>query len=905
MGKCASSQKSLPAVQKSQNLKPKASNTGNSTKPSTPSKLLAKTLQNSAAHTQSSKKIAKSGSQPTGVRSRPAVEVPSKDPNKTLSRSATLRPSLARKTTAEATSATIGKVAPNPQVQKELIDNLKSHFLFNMISEEAVKQVVKEMKCLILEAGQLIYRQGNYGNAFYVVEKGKLDVLVDGVSCSSLGPKQSFGELGLIQDSPRSNTVVTTEKTVLRSIDRLTYRSVLSRVYSGKEEEGVGFLEVIPLFKALSRAQLSSLANVTNIKKYMSGDRIITEGEMGDTLYIIKEGIVNCSKYEQHIRDFKKGEFFGEQGLLYQSKRSATCTAAGKVSCLCITRSDLVSCLGLDLEAILSKNTIRIAISKNQFLKCLSDIQVDMVFGKMEIKSFNQGEVILPKNTLKANHLVIVIKGLITTGDTKFRLYDIMGDEEFSLENCKRFLRNDLVAEQEATIAMISRFTFEDIIGGNLKFISNKNSLIAILKKIPLFKILPHSKIQSLVSALRVEEFPPQSIIFNQGDHGNKFYVVKSGSVEIVKNGESIRKVEVNGFFGERAILLDEARTATIVTITNTSCWVMCKPDFSNLIDSKMQEELIKRIEMQNDNIEINDLIYLKTMSKGKCNKSFLVFEKNSQKTYFLRTVSRNSLALYNWYEKILMERNILKMTDHPFIGKMIKTFKDNLRIYFLMEFVEGQDLFELLTGWNKMGNENARFYAAGILIILEYLHSYNILYRDLKPENIMIDKEGYPKIADFPCSKIIENRTYSIVGTPHYMAPEVISGKGYNQTSDYWALGVMIYEFLFNSLPFAPNASDSYSIYQSILSGTVSYPQPNHSVKPLLDKLFIKNPNQRGNIKSIKESPWFIGINWDDYISRQITAPKKPKLIGYEKQIAAANIAKNELFIKISVNFI
>jgi cGMP-dependent protein kinase len=904
MGKCTSKEKSVTNGQPRNNAStPKSLKSPEKTQPSTPSKPLAKALRYSAEQTQFSKNLAKSGAQATGVKSRPAVENPSKDVTKTLSRSTTLRPTLVRKFTTEASSATISKVVPNQQVQKELVLVLKSHFLFNMLSEDAIMQMVKEMKSLMLEPGQLIYRQGNYGNTFYVVEKGKVDVLVDGVPCNSLMAKQSFGELGLIQDTPRTNTVVTAEKSSLRSIDRNSYRNVLTKVYSGMDEEGVGFLEVIPLFKTLSASQLNQLANVTTTKKYMPGDKIIIEGEMGDSLFIVKEGVVDCSKYDQHIRDFNKGDFFGEQGLLYQTKRTATCTAAGKATCICISRSDLVACLGVDLEAILSKNTIRIAITRNQFLKNLSEVQVDMVFGKMSIKSYKPGEIILPKSTLKSSNLLIILKGCLTTGDTKFRLYDLIGDEEFLLENCKRFFRNDLTAEQESTVAMIPRVTFEEIIGGNLKFISQKNSLITILKKIPLFKNLPQSKLQSLVSVLRVEEFPAQSIIFNQGDLGDKFYLVKSGSVEIVKNGESIRKVEVNGFFGERSVLLNEPRAATAVTIGNTSCWVMNKIDFSHFVDGKAQEDLRKRIELLNDNFNLNDLIYLKTMSKGKNSKSFLVFMKNTSKMFFLRTVSRNSLALFNGYEKILMERNILKMIDHPFIGKLIKTFKDNLRIYFLMEFVPGQDLFDVLADWNKMGNENAKFYAAGIVIILEYLHSYNIVYRDLKPENILIDSEGYPKICDFTFSKIIENRTYSIVGTPHYMAPEVISGKGYNHTADYWSLGVMIYEFLFNSLPFAANASDLYSIYQSVLIGNFNYPSGTHTVKPLLDKLLVKNPNMRGNIKNIKENPWFIGINWDDYITKQLNAPRKPKINNYDKQIAGNN-GKNELFLKISVRF-
>jgi cGMP-dependent protein kinase len=210
--------------------------------------------------------------------------------------------------------------------------------------------------------------------------------------------------------------------------------------------------------------------------------------------------------------------------------------------------------------------------------------------------------------------------------------------------------------------------------------------------------------------------------------------------------------------------------------------------------------------------------------------------------------------------------------------------------------------MFDLLTDWERVGNENARFYAAGVLLIIEYLHSHNIVYRDLKPENIFIDEEGYPKIFDFANSKVIENRTYSTVGTPHYMAPEVISGKGYGFSADYWSFGVLLYEILFNTLPFAPNAGDCYTIYQTILAHNLNFPAGNHLSRPLIEKLLTVNVTMRGNFKILKEHSWFIGISWDDYVAKQIPSPKKPKGIDLNKEITAKQNGKNELFMKISV---
>lgn len=899
MGKCVSKSTDKQDPEPSKTPKP---NTKSPNKQTPQSKIVHKITSRTQQASQIAKNLAKSGAKPLNVKSRPAIETQQLNISKAFSRSSTIRRHVVRKPTAEAVSATLSKIMPTPQAQKDLLAILKSHFLFNMVSEDVIKALIKEMTFLVLETNKVVYTQGNFGNVFYVVEKGKLEIQVNGISSSVLVPKQCFGELGLIQETPRNNTVITLEKCLLRCINRDKYKEIINKAYQIQDEEGLGFLESISLFKILSKGQLSHLFSVATEQRFNPGDKIINEGDTGDSIFIVKEGVVNCSKNGQFLRDFNKGDYFGEQGLLYQSKRNATCTAGSKLKLISISRFNMVNTLGQDLEGILSKNTIRIALTRNQYFKSLTSLQVDMVFGKMEIKNYEPNQLILPGNTLKSQQLLIILKGMIQIGTYKYRLYDILGDEEFSLENCKRVYKNDLIAECETTVAQISRVTFESIIGGNLKLITQKNSLVGILKKIPLFTSLPEGKLQALVSVLRLEDYPAESLIYNVGDKGDKFYIVKSGTIEIIKDGVSVKKIETGGFFGERSVITSENRTTAAVAVGHTTCWVLYKENCTNLLNEKTMEELKKRVEMQNNEMELNDLYFLKTLHKGIISKSCLVFWKNNRRLYFLRTISRNSIRLFSNYDRVVMEKNILKMTDHPFVGRLIKTFKDNLRLYFLMEYIPGQDLFEMLSGWNKMGNENAKFYAAGILIILEYLHRYNIIYRDLKPENVMIDEDGYPKISDFANSKIVEGRTYSIVGTPHYMAPEVIAGKGYNFSADYWSLGIMIYEFLFNSLPFAANEGDLYKVYQSILTMNVSYPPGNNLCKPLLDRLLMKNPNMRGNLKEIKENQFFYGVNWDEYTWKQVNPPRKPKVQDFEQEINLKLKEKNQIFLKLSV---
>jgi cGMP-dependent protein kinase len=130
-------------------------------------------------------------------------------------------------------------------------------------------------------------------------------------------------------------------------------------------------------------------------------------------------------------------------------------------------------------------------------------------------------------------------------------------------------------------------------------------------------------------------------------------------------------------------------------------------------------------------------------------------------------------------------------------ILKLIKSFKDEHRVYFLTEFINGIDLFDALRDIGLCRDHEAKFYIICLLLALEHMSERYIVHRDLKPENVIIDEDGYPKLIDFGTAKLVENRTFTMIGTPHYMAPEVLIGKGYTSQVDLWSLGIMLYEFL------------------------------------------------------------------------------------------------------------
>jgi serine/threonine protein kinase len=241
----------------------------------------------------------------------------------------------------------------------------------------------------------------------------------------------------------------------------------------------------------------------------------------------------------------------------------------------------------------------------------------------------------------------------------------------------------------------------------------------------------------------------------------------------------------------------------------------------------------------------------------------------------------------YRQQTNIMNEKNILLECDHPFILKLYRTFKDKNCLYLMLELVPGGELFSLLhLKGGSFENNDARFYGACASSALEYLHDKKIAYRDLKPENLMIDAQGYVKVVDFGFAKRVEDKTYTLCGTPEYLSPELVLGKGHNKAADNWATGVLLFEMLTGASPFADHANNDHMVIcKNIVRGKIDFPKKvNDKAKDLIQRLLTRDVHLRlGSLKGgdaeIREHAWFKALDWNELVRKRIPAPWVPPI--------------------------
>lgn len=238
-----------------------------------------------------------------------------------------------------------------------------------------------------------------------------------------------------------------------------------------------------------------------------------------------------------------------------------------------------------------------------------------------------------------------------------------------------------------------------------------------------------------------------------------------------------------------------------------------------------------------------------------------------STHVYAMKILKKTEILRLKQLAHVKNEIELLGELDHPFIVNMVSFFQDESRVYMILEYVPGGELFTYLRNEGRLQNDEANFYAAQIVLAFGYLHSRDVAYRDLKPENLLITRTGYLKIADFGFAKKIKDRTFTLCGTPEYLAPEIIQSKGHGCPADWWALGVLIFEMLAGFPPFY--AESAIGIYQRILHGAVDYPQHiEGSAVQLLKKLLQADLTKRigclkNGVTDIVRSKWFANTDF------------------------------------------
>ena len=796
--------------------------------------------------------------------------------------------------------------------EENIIKILKNNEMFQE-TNDILNLVLNEIIYITVCKGMTIYDNNDLSNYFFIINKGTVNLnnresskqirlfnkknnnndnkendVVDKTN-KILGPWESFGHISFYNEKKRFEKMTAQENVELYAIDSQSCRELLKRNNEIILKEKYNFLNNISIFESLDKISKYNVAQKLKKKEFPVNTKIIKRGEVGDTLYIIKEGIVSCKIGVKEIRKLSNNEVFGQNAVLVEEKRGADVITLQKCICYEISKNDLKEALSDDYIDVILFCFFNYCVNNNAYMKqIINDTLIHNIFRCFSIKQYNRKEKICSlksSDDMKKNkkRLIIVISGSIyENGSIVAENGKIIGEEIFQDYNNKN-ISDEIIAYPdcitlEASIDDLAKVMKIDI---NKEKPYNILRYINKLKKSYLFKNLSENTLEAIAKNMKKEKFNKGDKIIEEGTYGNTFYLISKGKVTITKEGKPVRVLDPGECLGEKSLISDDSlRTATAIAEEKVICYVIYKKEFDMILcDSNTRDYLLKKITFQNTDIQLSDLYYIKFLGKGKFGSVSLVHNKKN--IYAIKAISIRMVEKEKMLWKYFVnERNIMISLDHPFIVKMVKSLRNNNYCFILMEFVNELNLDEHLSKKRSKRNiYETQFYIGSILLMLDYLQKKFIAHRDIKPSNIMIDTNGYLKMIDFGTAKILKDYTSTIIGTPHYIAPEILQGKGYSLSCDFWSLGICMFEIFYGIYPFGNNANEVIDIYKEVLKKSLSFPSDKYTnVNHFIKVLLAKKINERlCNVSKLKQKSFFEGFDFNKLNDFQLEPPFKP----------------------------
>lgn len=650
------------------------------------------------------------------------------------------------------------------------------------------------------------------------------------------------------------------------------------------------------IFAALTSQERRLLIDAMELFEVASGTPIIRQGTTGDYFYVLWQGQVSFLVDKKHVGSIGPGGSFGELALLYNCPRGASCIADGPCKLWRVDQKTFRFMLANNQSA--NQKDMVETLRKVPFLSDLQDFDLGRISEALHKVQFQPNDKIINKGDI-GDQFYIIREGRVKVHDIGFgdSTYDDqeMGVGEFFGE--RALITGDprmanITAVTHVTCLCLSRDTF-DMVLGPLQDLIDMAQRKRTLLGVPIIansKFAPH-ELARLTDKVREVNYPPGTVLAQEGQpFEHNLYIIRYGTIIMARDGKISTKSDAD-YFGEDSVKdPDDAPSKVTITVQDEcSCGVLSKMDIHRVIGP------LQRLGRppadhgrKGPDIRLKDLVKFRILGVGTFGKVWLVSHKRTGTPFALKMLGKREVIGHHQVEGVMREKNLMAAIRHPFVVELVTTFQDERNLYMLIGLVQGGELFSIIHTEVRDGipNGNSRFYAACILESLAALHRRDIVYRDLKPENVLIDRRGYCVLVDLGFAKVVTDKTFTLCGTPEYLAPEIILSKGHDKGADYWAFGVLVYEMLVGFSPFYSHDMDQVGLFKRIVGVKYHFPQgivPD-VVKNLIHKLLQRRQADRLGCQAradqdIRDHPWFNIINTQKLLNKQIPPPWIPRL--------------------------
>ena len=754
--------------------------------------------------------------------------------------------------------------------------------------------------------GQAVVNEGDTDcRQFYIVGSGAFDVYLKQVGprtpVGALDVGDIFGEISLLHGLPRSATVKCRDKGVAWALDWKVLKFLMMGKSLRKTDLAVSVLEGVPELRGLTEEQRDVLASEMEVVELMGDEEIASEGALAEALYIVAHG-----------------------GVVFSRRRVSESDGHPTEETVELCRIQAPSCMGahsLDYSPMRSGESPLPVRAKRNSPPASGGGSASAGPSPQSARKSSGAEPARLSSPLKGTRPPTVRRMPPPTWRET-----IVTDPDYQLTR----------------LLWISRERFHELLGGHLPDVVRRNAIQRVLHEAPAFADFSKSQSKMLAKRFVPCSYAAGAKIYAQGEPGDALYIVVKGKVRlsvadslptdgspapqqrqlgtprvrvVLKVGSGgkvgcalrvpVREVasrvlrEVSpgsdASFGEAVLLTQHVemplRAETAVALGAVELLYLPNSVLAELPKGgkgsiQQHDQMRRRKERRRKRAQAlhrSDMELVAHLGTGSFGRVSLVRKRRSETVFALKSMAKGRLVAQKQVQNAIGEKRVLDMIEHPFCCALATVFSDPEPygdVHILMEACLGGELFGLLRNAGCFDTDTARFYGASIAAALTHLHELCIAYRDLKPENIVIAHDGYIQLIDFGFAKVLRNaaKTFTLCGTPQYLAPELVTSAGHGLAVDWWAFGVLTYEMLHGAPPF--NDATAMGVYQKILAGKVPWAQGVRAgPRDLIQKLLVANPNTRLGHQQVGREPFFRQVDFGLLEAKELPPPWVPTL--------------------------
>lgn len=768
----------------------------------------------------------------------------------------------------------------------KLIKKLKNvNVIKNNLNENQINNLSTIINEYEINADMDIFCRGEIGSSLFILESGELKLYNNNPNkFITIKDEYSFGEVCLMykEEIKRRYCISSITKTKLFILEKERFNSFLTKENIIIKSVDKSIFNDIDFFKDFPENEiylLSKLCYIINEIEYNNNKSKIN--------YITIKEFFNLDIKESLNNNWIKFDLITKNNTLIiktdKDKDNIVKDYHDK-KYLIIPINTLFELFGFDIKKKVIQYTFT-NLSKNNdnFMKYFKLNQINSAFFSIfKIKCLNKENSIKIKLVNK-DFMILLIEGSVSFYNNEDLVEE---NKSITFIDTKKIKTKNKMIFQLGSIIVYSNY--EEIISKSKELQNIFNHKLSLYRKFTMLNLLEEDELFELISSIVQKEYNKDDILINEENKCEYFYLIINGEAKHkFYNDETVIRYSDGDCFGEIFLLDGEGEflkdSYIVVTSEKLKTLEIPKEIFFELLQKPKINDFIKvKMCLEDKSILLSDLYYITSLGKGKFGNVYLVH--NGIFIYAVKVVCRNFIKNTSKAWKYLQnENNILKLLNFQFIIKLVKTFKTKDFVFFLMEYSTGSQLDSILDILvNRTTINIVKFYGGILFLILDYLSKQKIIHRDIKPSNIMVDSNGYIKLVDFGAAKrILNGYAKTIIGTPFYMAPEIVAAKNYSYASDYYSVGVCLYYMYYRKYPFGMGINDVYLIYQEILKKQLNFnglSKQNNVLNDLIKHLLEKEPALRySSLNSIKSHNFFKDFDWDLLFAKKLDPPYLP----------------------------